>query len=114
MHLQVADDLRARIAAGDWEVGATLPSEPELAGQYGVSRGTVNRSVVELRREGLVEVRRGVGTVVVAARPASVTLSASTLREWADTLDRRPGAYSQDAVDAVASEMRAVIGDDRV
>lgn len=74
IHQQIAAELRRKIATGDHPVGSTLPSEPQLAEVYGVSRNTINRAVVELRREGLVEVRRGIGTVVVADQPAAVTV----------------------------------------
>lgn len=70
MHAQIADELTAAVLRGEHPIGSTLPAEPVLAEVYGVSRVTVNRAVALLRQAGLVEVRRGVGTVVVADRPA--------------------------------------------
>ena len=63
---QVADDLRADISAG--EITGRLPSEHELATQYGVSRVTVRRAVATLTSEGLLRTLRGRGTFV-AERP---------------------------------------------
>jgi DNA-binding FadR family transcriptional regulator len=58
LYKQVADQLRQRIAAGSYAAGSTLPSEPELADQFGVSRVTINRAIQMLRAEGLVKVLR--------------------------------------------------------
>ncbi len=63
---QVADLLRSSIESGDIAPGTSLPSEPDLAARFGVSRVTVNRAVQLLRGEGLVRVLRGRGTVVRA------------------------------------------------
>lgn len=63
---QVADLLRNGIESGEFAPGSSLPSEPELASRFGVSRVTINRAVQLLRGEGLVRVLRGRGTVVRA------------------------------------------------
>jgi DNA-binding FadR family transcriptional regulator len=52
---QIAADLRERIRAGRVASGTWLPSQDELARQYGgVSRGTVRQAITELKREGLL------------------------------------------------------------
>jgi GntR family transcriptional regulator len=53
-YLQVADVIAARIAAGQLEVDKPIPSEISMQQEFGVSRGTVRRAVVELRERGLV------------------------------------------------------------
>lgn len=63
---QVADLLREGIESGEFVSGSSLPSEPELASRFGVSRVTINRAVQLLRGEGLVRVLRGRGSVVRA------------------------------------------------
>ena len=62
--LQVADDLRADIASGALGRGAKLPSEAEMADQYGVSRDTIRRATSELAGEGLLVILQGRGTFV--------------------------------------------------
>jgi GntR family transcriptional regulator len=57
----LADALRARIAARDVGVGGSLAGELELAREYGTSRVTVRRALDLLRQEGLVVSRRGAG-----------------------------------------------------
>jgi GntR family transcriptional regulator len=63
-YTQIADLLRNRIADGTYPRGSTLPSEPELADEIGVSRVTVNKAVGLLRATGEVKVKRGLGTYV--------------------------------------------------
>lgn len=60
---QLAQRLRAEIDTG--RIRARLPSEPALAEQYGVSRGTVRRAIEILIEAGYVTISRGRGTFVV-------------------------------------------------
>jgi DNA-binding GntR family transcriptional regulator len=60
----IAADLRAAIAEGRYPHGAALPSEPELARIYQVSRPTVRKAIDALVSEGLVYVLRGRGSFV--------------------------------------------------
>jgi GntR family transcriptional regulator len=64
----VADELRQQIQSGDYPPGARLPTMEELRRFYGVSEIVIRHAVSLLRYEGLVETRRGGGTVV-RARP---------------------------------------------
>jgi GntR family transcriptional regulator len=57
----LADALRARIAANDIGAGGALAGEVDLAREYGTSRVTVRRALDLLRQEGLVVSRRGAG-----------------------------------------------------
>lgn len=60
----ITDSLRARIESGELAVGARIPSEIEVAAEWGVSRQTAHRAVHELQRQGLVARQRRWGTVV--------------------------------------------------
>jgi DNA-binding GntR family transcriptional regulator len=51
---QIADDLRAAIASGRYQVGDQLPAERELARQYGVAAMTIRHGLDILRDNGLV------------------------------------------------------------
>lgn len=53
VYLQIADILEGRITSGEFLPDRPLPSEKYLVEQYGVSRGTVRRSVEVLRDRGL-------------------------------------------------------------
>ena len=52
----VADDLRRRIAAGEWRSGEALPTVAALAEHYSVSKATITRVLRILAGEGLVRV----------------------------------------------------------
>jgi DNA-binding transcriptional regulator YhcF (GntR family) len=63
-YIQIALYLRGSIITGQLPVGSPMPSEPELAERYHVSRETVRRAIGLLRDLGLTETRRGSGTFV--------------------------------------------------
>ncbi len=65
---QVAADIERDIKAGTLAAGTRLPTEDELAQQYGVARNTVRRAVEELRKNGLLETFHGRGTYVADFR----------------------------------------------
>lgn len=57
-------DLRKAISAGEYPIGSKLPSNRELAKQKEVSQVTARMAVLQLVREGLLEVRKNCGTYV--------------------------------------------------
>ncbi|MER6675666.1 FadR/GntR family transcriptional regulator [Streptomyces sp. NPDC000983] len=63
---QVIAALRNQITSGEWPVGARIPTEPELVEQLGVARNTVREAVRALAHNGLLDIRQGSGTYVVA------------------------------------------------
>ena len=66
-YVDVADDLRRRIARGDLRPGRLLPSEAELATDHDVSRVTVRRALGLLRDAGLLASRQGFGWYVATS-----------------------------------------------
>jgi DNA-binding GntR family transcriptional regulator len=63
--VQVASDIEADIDAGKLAPDTRLPSEGELAEQYGVARITVRRAIEQLRDRGKVVTVHGRGSYVV-------------------------------------------------
>jgi len=61
---QVADELRKAIKRGDYPPGSALPSQPDLAKQYGLNQTSINRAIALLRADGLVRVEHGRGAYV--------------------------------------------------
>ncbi len=61
---QITDDLRGKIEDGTYGPGALLPSEPELAQKYEVSRQTARSALKALEQEGLIVVHSTRGRTV--------------------------------------------------
>lgn len=63
-HADLATRLQVDIARGRYVVGSLLPTELELAGQFGVSRQTVRSALQTLQDRGLISRKKGVGSLV--------------------------------------------------
>lgn len=73
MRVQVADDLRRRIQAGEWKAGDRLPGVVKLCEEYGCCMEVVRRAEWILAGEGwLNRPRQGIWTRV-AGRPPEAT-----------------------------------------
>lgn len=64
--------LREGINGGEFQTGERLPSERELAGRFGVARGTLREGLRELEKSGLVERRQGSGTYVIYSQDSEL------------------------------------------
>lgn len=73
IYRQLMDQLRRRVAAGQWQAGQELPSVRELALQLAVHPMTISKAYGLLESEGLLERRRGLAMRIAAghARPAA-------------------------------------------
>ncbi len=74
-YIQIAEQLRGRIASGEYPLGGRIPTENELAQALGVSRPTVRQALDLLAREGRLVRVKGSGTFV--AQPKLVHESTS-------------------------------------
>jgi len=66
---QVYDDVLGDIRSGKLAVDARLPSELDMAEQYGVSRDVIRRAKEQLAGEGWLIVLHGRGTFVAHPAP---------------------------------------------
>ena len=80
LYRQIADQLRGLITKGEFDVGARIPAERDLAKQLGVSRPSVREALIALEVEGWVEIRTGSGVYVLDRSHRSSTPTAGT--EW--------------------------------
>jgi GntR family transcriptional regulator len=78
---RIADDVRRQIEDGSLGPGALLPSEPELARSYDVSRQTARTAMQLLEHEGLVIVRPRRGRIVRSGKRLVWRLSEFELPE---------------------------------
>jgi len=63
-YLQIARRMRQQIIDGELAVGEPLPSQRLMQAEHGIGRTTYGKAVAELRRQGLVTIRRGQGAWV--------------------------------------------------
>lgn len=66
LYLQVKEQIRHRIAVGELEPGAEIPSIRALAADIRVSVITIKRAYLELELEGVIQTRQGRGSFVTA------------------------------------------------
>lgn len=66
IYRQIADEIRMLIVKGELSPGSMLPSVRQLATNIGVNLNTVATAYRELREEGLINLRHGLGAVVVS------------------------------------------------
>lgn len=59
-----ANRIRQQILSGAWTNGRLLPSERDMAAQFGIARNTLRRIIKQLEAEGLIDSQPGRGSVV--------------------------------------------------
>ena len=64
MYQQIMEQIKQRVAVGDWPPNTPLPSIRELATEIKVSIITVKRAYLELEREGIIVTQQGKGSWV--------------------------------------------------
>ncbi len=64
MYQQIMEQIKQRIAVGDWPPNTPLPSIRELAAEIKVSVITVKRAYLELERDGVIVTQQGKGSWV--------------------------------------------------
>lgn len=84
----VISEIRRRIESGALPVGAQLPTEPQLEGQFDVSRTVIREAIAELRAAGLVTAIQGKGIFVAEYRDApSFALTPGEIQSIPQTLE---------------------------
>ncbi|WP_269716127.1 UTRA domain-containing protein [Caulobacter sp. NIBR2454] len=86
-----------RITAGAWAAGDRIPSEHELADEFGASRMTVHHAVRDLQGDGYLTRAKGKGTFVA---PARAHVMAVKLLDIADEIAARGGRHEARSVSA--------------
>jgi GntR family transcriptional regulator len=115
-YVQIADDLRAQIKAGQLAPGAKLPSQRELTDRYQVAGGTVRSALDELFKEGVIVARSTLGTFVAKVPGEPVTIESlneqvTALKEEMRVLtDQVKDAQSIEGLAAEVAELRSIVG----
>lgn len=67
LHLpaRIAAQFARQIQQGDLKPGDRLPTENAMSRSFGVSRTVIREAIAQLRNEGMIETRQGVGAFVI-------------------------------------------------
>jgi GntR family histidine utilization transcriptional repressor len=112
---EIKDHILSRIHSGEWKEGDQIPSENELARDFGVARMTVNRAVRELTAEQILTRVQGAGTFVAQPKYASTLVE---IRSISDEIGARGHAHRADVIhlgaalldERLALEMQLSVG----
>ncbi len=104
-----------KVQSGEWPANAPIPSERELAGEFGITRMTVRHALADLVRDGVLRRELGKGTFVAEPR---ITERLSRLTGFSEDMrahGRRPGARLlaagiEPATPAVAERLKVPVG----
>lgn len=82
---EVAINLQQQIAAGKFNIGDKLPTEPALMKAFGVGRSSIREAIKILSNQGLLKVQQGVGTFVASqvslAEPLNQRLKRADIKD---------------------------------
>ena len=98
LYQQIKTLMTRSLQQGEWQPGALIPSEKDLAARFKVSQGTVRKSIDALAADNLLVRRQGKGTFV--ATHAEEKVQFRFLRLMPDDSDRTgPGAMERRFID---------------
>lgn len=70
--MSVAEEIKARIAAGEWVIGQRLPSISQLTQMLSVGTGSVREAVKVLASLGIIRIEHGRGMFVASTQRAQI------------------------------------------
>ncbi len=106
----IKSTLKERLLSSHYPEGLPLPSEPQLAREFEVSRMTARRAIDELEREGYVYRIQGAGTFPTGKRFRQGNFKVRPFREWtraSETQNRILQARVIDATPEIAIVMQS-------
>lgn len=101
---QIVDEIARCIAVGILKPGEALPAVRKLASELKVNANTVQHAYRTLESEGVVTVKRGLGTFVAPAARTSAVRQAQIARQLAERVLRegyRHGLLASDLINAL-------------
>lgn len=88
MYLQIMEQIKQRIAVGDWKEGQPIPSIRQLAAETAVSVITVKRAYLELEREAVIVTQQGKGSYVASTPGLGARLQEEELQQHLENVMR--------------------------
>jgi K+/H+ antiporter YhaU regulatory subunit KhtT len=83
---QIAVEVAARIANGEYEVGEKIYARSSLASQYSVSPETARRAICILSDLGIVTSEKGNGIIIRSQKKAAEYIQQNSKRQTIDTI----------------------------
>ena len=90
---EVMSELEQRIYSRQWQPGDLIPTEADLAVEFGCARVTMNRALRTLAETGLLDRRRKAGTRVTVNPISKATLQIPVIRSEIEDLDYSYGYH---------------------
>lgn len=87
LYIQLSEWLVRMIRNETFRVGELLPSEEELSRDAGVNRNTVRHAISLLVQQGLVEKRKGIGTIVKRRFPLDPVHKLNRMTSFVDDFE---------------------------
>ena len=103
LYNRLIHELISRIARRIYEGGQRLPSERDLSEEFGLSRGTIRRSLAELEKMGAVDIRPQSGAFVQKSFAEELPLKTPTVDLTGISL--KDVALARFAVESMAVEL---------
>lgn len=106
--------LKDRLLGGLYPDGQPLPSEPQLAQEFGVSRMTARRAIDELEREGYLYRVQGAGTFPTGRRFPQGGFAVSPFADWSTQPNKRTQVLRAEQLPAtpeIAAVLKLAPGD---
>ncbi|HEU4964615.1 MAG TPA: GntR family transcriptional regulator [Bacilli bacterium] len=105
LYMLVIDRIKEWVSSGEWPPGTRLPSEFELAKEFGVSRATLREALRVLEEEGVVNRKHGIGTFIAERSLVQAGIEQLfSVTEWIERGQRKPGTSHFAAEEGVATE----------
>ncbi len=108
MYLQIMEQIKQKVRAGDWPAGHPLPSIRELSAATKVSVITVKRAYTELETEGVIVTQPGRGSFVTDTADVQKDLARRELNKYLDGLITAATAMDMDESELLALVQQAL------
>ncbi|QNQ83569.1 GntR family transcriptional regulator [Lactobacillus sp. PV037] len=109
IYLQIEKYLYRQIALGNIKAGEKIPSVRQLAVELTVNVNTVQRALAEMNREGILEVKRGLGSFVTTDKrlieKKRMELVKDTIKEFLESC-RQLGLDKQEAEEVLRNYIK--------
>ena len=92
IYIQIHNKIKQEIEANRWAVGDRIPSERDLAVQFGVSRMTLRQAIQTLVEEGILERHIGSGTYIARKKVQEKMSGVTSFTELTEAQGKTPSS----------------------